>query len=136
VRVSAVLPASIDTPLFPHAGNWFGRRAKPLDSVTDPDRAARAIVACAQRPVRERLVGRGARAMIVMHAVGGPLFERLFAAQVERNHVIDEPSPPSPGNLFAPMAEGDDVSGGWRERLRRRGAAKATGVAAVLGRSP
>ena len=26
VRVAAVLPASIDTPLFDHAGNWFGRR--------------------------------------------------------------------------------------------------------------
>jgi NAD(P)-dependent dehydrogenase (short-subunit alcohol dehydrogenase family) len=135
VRVSAVLPASIDTPLFQHAGNWFGRRAKPLDPVNDADRVARAIVACAYRPARRRLVGRGARAMVAMQAVGGPLFERLFAAQVERNHFLDEPAPPSPGNLFAPMAEGDDVSGGWRERLRRCRAAKATGGAAVVGPS-
>jgi NAD(P)-dependent dehydrogenase (short-subunit alcohol dehydrogenase family) len=103
VRVAAVLPASIDTPLFDHAGNWFGRRPKPLESVNDPERVARAIVRCARRPPRELLVGRGARAMVAMEALGAPLFERVFAKQVERNHFLDEPAGPSPGNLFEPL---------------------------------
>jgi NAD(P)-dependent dehydrogenase (short-subunit alcohol dehydrogenase family) len=119
VRVAVVLPASIDTPLFQHAANWFGRRPKPLTPVNDPERVARALVRCAKRPARAMLVGRGARAMVAMHAVGGPLFERAFAIQVERDHFLDEPAEPAPGNLFAPAAEGADVSGGWRERLRR-----------------
>jgi NAD(P)-dependent dehydrogenase (short-subunit alcohol dehydrogenase family) len=120
VRVAAVLPASIDTPLFQHAGNWFGRRAKPLDPVNDPDVVARAIVRCARRPVRAVPVGRGARAMLMMRAVGGPAFELAFAKQVERNHFLDEPAPPTPGNLFEPAAEGQSATGGWRAPVGAR----------------
>jgi NAD(P)-dependent dehydrogenase (short-subunit alcohol dehydrogenase family) len=116
VRVSVVLPASIDTPLFQHAGNWFGQRAKALDPVNDPERVARAIVQAARWPVRDVLVGRGARPLVMMHAIGGRVFERLFAKQIERNHFLDEPQPPTSGNLFEPVEEGDEESGGWRER--------------------
>jgi hypothetical protein len=114
------MPASIDTPLFQHAGNWYGRRVKPLDPVNDPDRVARAIVRCARRPRRERVVGRGGRQMILMHALAPALFERLFARRVERDHFEPEPSPPRSGNLFAPVTEGSDASGGWRSRSRSR----------------
>lgn len=58
--------------------------------------------------------------MVAMQALGGPLFERVFAKQVERNHFLDEPAGPSPGNLFEPLPNGDGTTGGWRERLRRR----------------
>jgi NAD(P)-dependent dehydrogenase (short-subunit alcohol dehydrogenase family) len=125
VRVATVLPASFDTPLFDHAGNWFGRRPKPLHPINDPVRAAEAIVACAQCPRRRRLVGRGARAMIILHALGGALAERLVASQIEHDHFLDEPAPASPGNLFQPVAHGDGVNGEWRTRLRARRLAKA-----------
>jgi NAD(P)-dependent dehydrogenase (short-subunit alcohol dehydrogenase family) len=129
VSVAAVLPASIDTPLFDHAGNWFGRRPKPLEPVNDPERVARAIVRCARRPARERLVGRGARPMVAMHAIAGPVFERVFAKQIEHNHFLDEPAAPSPGNLFEPVPEGDRETGEWRERLRRRRFQRALALA-------
>lgn len=136
VQVSAVLPASIDTPLFQHAGNWSGRRPKPLDPMNDPDRVARAIVRCARRPVRNLLVGRGARPMVAMHALGGAVFERIFANQVERNHFVDEPAPADSGNLFEPVPDGDEETGGWRERARQR-RARARGAlgAGLLRRS-
>jgi NAD(P)-dependent dehydrogenase (short-subunit alcohol dehydrogenase family) len=118
VRVCAVLPASIDTPLFQHAGNWFGRRPKALEPVNDPERVARAILRAARWPVREMPVGRGARQMLAMRALGGPVFERLFAKQVERNHFLDEPEPPNPGNIFEPVPEGQEERGGWQERWR------------------
>jgi hypothetical protein len=69
-----------------------------------------------------------------MHALGGPLFERVFAKQFERNQFLDEPVGPSPGNLFAPVAEGDGTTGNWRRRLRRRrssGLARADDVAPI-----
>jgi hypothetical protein len=56
--------------------------------------------------------------MLTMRLLGGPVFERLLAKQVERNHFLDEPSPPSTGNLFAPVPEGDRESGGWRRAAR------------------
>jgi NAD(P)-dependent dehydrogenase (short-subunit alcohol dehydrogenase family) len=115
VRVAAVLPTSIDTPLFQHAGNWCGRVTRPLRPVNDPDRVARAIVRCARRPGRERLVGRGARPMVAMHSIGGALFERVFAIQIEHDNFLDEPAAPTMGNLFAPVGDG----GGGQRRLAR-----------------
>jgi hypothetical protein len=56
--------------------------------------------------------------MILVHALGGALAERLIAAQIERDHFLDEPAPASPGNLFEPVAHGDGVDGEWRARLR------------------
>jgi NAD(P)-dependent dehydrogenase (short-subunit alcohol dehydrogenase family) len=131
VHVALIEPASVDTPLFQHAGNWARRRPKALDPVNDPERVAAAIVRAARRPRREIVVGRGGRSMIAMHGLlPAPLFERMFAAQVQRNHFLDEPAEPSEGNLFAPVAEGTAETGGWKGVARRRRARQA-GLAAA-----
>ena len=51
--------------------------------------------------------------------------ESYVGKLVRKRHFRDEPAAPSPGNLFEPMTEGDDVSGWWRneERLARTFAA-------------
>lgn len=115
VDVCTVLPASIDTPLFQHAANYVGRPVKPLRPVLRPERVARAIVSCARRPRREIIVGFSGRQLIALHALAGPLFERLMTRNVEREHFLQRPAPPSPGNLRAPMPEWTGVTGGWRE---------------------
>lgn len=131
VQVVMVSPASIDTPLFQHAGNFTGRRAKALDPVNDAERVARAIVRAARQPRREVLVGLGARQLVTAQGLAPRVFEAAFARRVERNHFIDEPCDPSAGNLFEAVAEGSDVSGGWKKRDRRRQGRTAAAVAAA-----
>jgi hypothetical protein len=135
VHVCVVLPASIDTPFFQHAANRTGRAAKALRPVNDPYAVAAAIAALAERPRRERLVGRGAGTLSLQYALAPGLAERAFARQVERDHFADEGSPPTDGNLLAPVPDGAGVHGGWREReqggLRRAALAGAVAAPAL-----
>ncbi|HEX2086330.1 MAG TPA: SDR family NAD(P)-dependent oxidoreductase, partial [Solirubrobacteraceae bacterium] len=71
-----VMPASIDTPLFQQAAVHVGRAPKALSPTNPPERVARAIVRAAKRPRRELPVGRGARPMLMLHAVAPGVFER------------------------------------------------------------
>lgn len=131
VDIVVIEPASIDTPLFQHAGNWAGRRPKALEPVNDPDRVARAIVQAARRPRREILVGRGSRSMVAMRALlPAAVFERMLGWWVERNHFLDVPAAPTDGNLFAPVPEGMSETGGWQRFARTRRARQATAATA------
>ena len=114
INVCAVLPAAVDTPLFQHAGNYYGRAAKPLRPFIHPDRVAAAIVRCAKRPKRELVVGASGRATILLHALAPRLLERIGPRLVDREFFRDEPLAPTPGNLREPMPEWTGVTGGWK----------------------
>ena len=117
IDVGAVLPASVDTPLWSEAANWYGRRAKALAPANDPDRIAKAIVTTAAKPRRQRLAGVGAGAMARGHAIAPRLVERLIAAQSPVNSFEpDRPQPPTTGNLHEPSSETPAASGGWTAR--------------------
>jgi short-subunit dehydrogenase len=115
IRVSTVLPASIDTPLFQHAANYTGRAVKPMDPIYDPGDVADAIVRCAERPAREVMVGAAGRVLTALRRVTPAAAERVMARQVDRDHFQKRPAAATDGNLFAPVAFGTGVSGGWRE---------------------
>jgi NAD(P)-dependent dehydrogenase (short-subunit alcohol dehydrogenase family) len=114
IAVCAVLPATIDTPLFQHVANYSGLAVKAMPPIYAPERVARAIVALARRPRREALVGTSAHVFAALHRLAPALVERLFAGAVHRQHLRRRRAvPDTPGNAFAPMAP-RGVSGGWR----------------------
>jgi NAD(P)-dependent dehydrogenase (short-subunit alcohol dehydrogenase family) len=113
VHVVTVLPASTDTPIFQHGGNYSGRALQPLSPIYTAERVARAIVNAARWPRRELLIGSSSRTLVFLHKLMPGVTERLMARQVERDHFQDAPAAPSPGNLFAPQ-EPASISGGWR----------------------
>ena len=115
IDVCTVLPASIDTPLFQHAANFAGRAIKPLRPVLRPERVAAAIVRAARRPRREIVVGLSGRQLIALHDLARPVFDRVMSRNVEREHFLERPADPSPGNLREPVADWTGVSGGWKE---------------------
>ena len=115
IDVCTVMPASIDTPLFQHAANFTGRAAKPLRPIIRPERVAAAIVRCAKRPRREVIVGASGRQLVLTHALAPALFERMMTRNVQREHFLDEPLEPTPGNVYEPMPEWTGVTGGWKE---------------------
>lgn len=132
IHVCTVLPASIDTPLFQHAANYTGRAVKPLKPVYEAADVADAIVKVAESPTRERMVGAAAKVQSWLHTLAPGLAERSFGRHVERGHFQDAPAEPTPGNVFAPIAETATVSGGWRGDDRRIGPAAAVVAIAAL----
>ncbi|MBI3965811.1 MAG: SDR family NAD(P)-dependent oxidoreductase [Chloroflexi bacterium] len=113
IRVCVVLPATIDTPIFQHAGNFDGRQLDVMQPVYDAGRVARAIGRLAEKPRSEIVVGTIAKLLLALARFAPDLAQRIVTREVEGGHFSQTPLPPSAGNLFQPVAEGADVSGGW-----------------------
>jgi NAD(P)-dependent dehydrogenase (short-subunit alcohol dehydrogenase family) len=115
VTVTLVKPASIDTMYVRHARNYMPFEPTLPPPVYAPDEVARAILTCAERPVREVVVGAGGRALTLMGSLAPRLtdlyMERAFFWQQQR---AGRPNIDREGNLYAPARNG-------REREPHRG---------------
>ena len=114
IHVCTILPQSVDTPIFRHAGNYTGRAAKPVPPVLDPDRVVRAILESADHPRRRRTVGVWGRLLELVHAVVLGLYSTLVPTAMNLGALGDDHEDPNPGNVFEPMPEWNQVEGGWR----------------------
>ena len=61
ISVSLVKPASINTPFIEHARSHMETEPEFIPPVYPPEEVARAILACAERPIRDVLVGGAAK---------------------------------------------------------------------------
>jgi NAD(P)-dependent dehydrogenase (short-subunit alcohol dehydrogenase family) len=104
VRVALIKPASIDTPLYRYARTVGGVRARPVPPVYDPSVPARAIVAAAEAPPRERLVGGAAIGATVLHTFAPRVYEAVFARYAAAAETSDEPRR-ARDNLYVPVDE-------------------------------
>lgn len=121
VKVSTVLPATIDTPFFRHAANYTGRRVVAMPPVYTADRVALAIRDLAKSPKDEVVVGPAGKALVKQHRVAPGAVEAQMAAQVEKAHLSrKESAPDTTAALYAPFANPFDpeVGGGWHGRTR------------------
>jgi short-subunit dehydrogenase len=114
IHVCTIMPASIDTPFFQHGANYTGRAPKALNPVYDAEKVAKAIIRCAQRPKREVIVGNAGRLLALQHTLSLGFYENMAARQIDKDHFQDEPASSTSGNLFEPLQEGTEVSGGWK----------------------
>ncbi|SHE93257.1 Short-chain dehydrogenase [Streptoalloteichus hindustanus] len=137
VRVCSAMPATIDTPLFQHSGNYAGRRAKAMRPVYPPERVARTLVNLARWPRREVFVGPTGRMLARQWRIAPALTERVTAWVVDRDQFERQRLVPADdGNLFAPVGFGDSVDGGWggrRAQARRRALTAAVAGAGLVG---
>ncbi|MFB6374242.1 MAG: SDR family oxidoreductase [Bradymonadaceae bacterium] len=133
LHVCTVLPGSVDTPLFRHAGNYTGRAVKPLEPMYSADEVAEAITGLVEQPERETYVGYAGRAQGALRAVAPNIYEKRRARKVVSEHFQPSTTEPSDGNLFEPAPRWTSVSGGWRGARRRKSPTRwrAAGVAAV-----
>ncbi len=116
VRVSTVLPAVVDTPIWEHAANYSGWGIRPVLPIYRPERIARRVVAAIRSPGRELYAGSAAPVYAAFRALLPRAFEPLMRATNERLQFRRRPAFDTPGNLFAPMEQGTEVSGGYRPR--------------------
>jgi short-subunit dehydrogenase len=132
IHVCDVHPSFVDTPGMQHGGNYVGRELKPPPGVLGVDAVARAIVALAERPRRQVVVGRGVTALARSARFLAPgATMATMARLLEVYFAVGRRAPRGPGNLFAP-SRNIGASGGWRRPELRVGATVAVGAALVL----
>ena len=147
ISVTVVKPASMDTPLFAKAKSFLGAPPRPVPPVYAPEVVAHAIIAAAQRPMRDVVAGGSAKFMALGEKVSPRAVDRYmerntFDSQVASKSVQHVPA----DNLYAPTAHDGGERGTFEGRVRkwsayteavlhpRTAAAIATGTAlAALG---
>jgi NAD(P)-dependent dehydrogenase (short-subunit alcohol dehydrogenase family) len=133
IKVTSVLPATIDTPFFDHGANFTGRAVKAMPPVYSPERVARAIVNVVRVPRREVIVGPLGRNLLMQAKLTPGLVEKMMALQVDKTHLArTKPAPASDGNLHQPASGTGSVHGGWNGK-RRTAMRRAASVAALAG---
>ncbi len=130
IHVCDVFPSFLDTPGMAHGANYTGRELKPPPGVYDPQKVADTICRLALYPKPHTMVGLSAWGARLAHAVAPGLsgaammlFTKAYLSRARSARLTD-------GNLYAPVARGTGVYGGWRYDRRKIGAAAG---AAALG---
>jgi NAD(P)-dependent dehydrogenase (short-subunit alcohol dehydrogenase family) len=111
ISVTLVKPTSIDTPLFDKAKSLLGVRPQPVSPVYAPEIVARAILDCAQQPVRELNVGGAGRAMTAASGIAPRLSDLTLEKIGFESQKSDVPA--GRDNLYAPL----EHDGGTRGRI-------------------
>ncbi|NII40000.1 NAD(P)-dependent dehydrogenase (short-subunit alcohol dehydrogenase family) [Curtobacterium flaccumfaciens] len=118
IRFGAVLPSTIDTPIYQNGANYTDKASHPLPPTVSVQRAAKAVVAQAVHPKRNRYVGRLQASFVIAEFAVPWLFHRITTPAVEifalRGHQA-----PTDGNLYAPNDAGNATDGGWVAKRRR-----------------
>ena len=133
IHVCTILPQCVDTPIFSHAGNYTGHKAKTVPPVVGPRLVVRAIVRSVERPRRQRSVRHAARFLEFAHAVLPVVYGRLVSPVMHNAAFTDEPTASGPGNVFASTPELNGVDGGWRRTDLRLAAAAGGGLVGASG---
>lgn len=104
VAVTLVKPAAIDTPFPEHARNYMEKEPVLPPPVYAPEEVARTILACAEKPVREVVVGGGGRMMTAMGNLSPRMRDKYMEAAMFDLQKRDEPSHLGrPDALYSPM---------------------------------
>ncbi|HEN8732417.1 TPA: SDR family oxidoreductase [Pseudomonas putida] len=115
IHVCDIYPAVMDTPGFRDGGNYTGHALTPPGPIYDPERVAKAMVACAISPRAHTTVGTAARlAHLASFLVPGL---PQVSGWLTRWGIHRSPRATiSSGNLFEPPSGRRRVDGGWRSR--------------------
>ena len=121
VRVTAVHMPALDTPQFGWVRSRLPHRAQPVPPIFDPAVGARAIVAMAEHPRRELLVGYPTYLAVWGQKFVPGLLDRYLGRTGYAGQQTAEPRPDRPDNLDAPLDEDRDhgATGRFRDRSRR-----------------
>jgi NAD(P)-dependent dehydrogenase (short-subunit alcohol dehydrogenase family) len=132
IRVCTLMPGPINTPLFQHSANFTGHAVQAPQPLFSPQKVAARMVELARRPRAEASVGAPGRLSSITHLLAPRTTARQLARVAGKGLFEERHVAPTHGNLFEPMAEGSDVTGGWQQRrtsARSLGRGMAGGLA-------
>ncbi|MEW2443244.1 SDR family NAD(P)-dependent oxidoreductase [Micromonospora marina] len=140
VAICLVNPGSVDTPVYRQAANYLGRIGRPPPPIASPERVARAIAHCLDRPRREVSVGRLNVVMRFGFTVLPGVYDVLVGPLTRLAGLARTPIGPHEGTVFTPNPAGEAVRGGWlpdpAQVVRAVGGRAATVASAVRRRLP
>lgn len=121
VALTTILPSSINTPLFTHARSKLGVRPAPIPPVYEPRVVANAILAVAEQPRREVVVGGGGKALTALERLSPRLADRFMlgpgkAFQKQQTKQPDD----GEDNLFAPMPGTGSATGSFGQKSKSK----------------
>ncbi|HEY8176664.1 MAG TPA: SDR family oxidoreductase [Gemmatimonadaceae bacterium] len=120
ISITLLKPGSIDTPLFQKSKTFLGVEPQPIPPVYTPDVVADAILAAAQEPMRDLIVG----GMGKVVSLGEKMSPRLTDKYMERSTFESQKtkiaaSPDRPSNLYAPVARDGGERGTFSGRVKK-----------------
>ena len=123
VSVTLVKPAAIDTPYPEHARNYLEEEPKLPPPVYAPEEVAHAILTCAEKPVRDVVVGGGGRMMTAMGNLAPRLTDRYMeAAMFEQQRSDELAALDRPDALWGPMRGSGRERGSYEGHVMRTSA--------------
>jgi hypothetical protein len=103
IKVTLVMPASINTPFFAHSRSKLGVFPRPIPPVYEPGAAGRAILHAAEHPQRDIFVGGVGQLMGVLEAFVPSLLDwyMVRGGTMFKAHMTDQPDDEK-DDLFQP----------------------------------
>jgi short-subunit dehydrogenase len=129
IKVCAILPGAVDTPIYRHAANYVGRDIRPLPPVISPERVVSAVVRAVDRPKAQVIVGRTHHLGAWAHQLMPGLYDRLVGPIVDVAALQRTSRDAHDGNVFVADSDSNGVDDGWRRHDHRR-IGQVAGVAA------
>ncbi|PWR10339.1 short-chain dehydrogenase [Micromonospora acroterricola] len=134
IRLCLVNPGSVDTPVYQQAANYLGRIGRPPPPVSGPQRVARAIVDCVDRPRREVSVGRLNYVMRVGFTALPGVYDVLVGPLMRLAGLSGRAVDAHDGTVFAPNPASEALRGGHLPDLRQLARSVPGPVGAALRR--
>jgi len=118
ISVTLVKPGPIDTPFLNHAKNYLDNEPSHAPPVYAADAVARAILHCAESPMRDVYVGSGSKGLSALGHYAPRLADKILPPVFYSQTTTDEPARPlEVNNLEHPMGELEE-SGGYEGMVR------------------
>lgn len=118
ISVTLIKPASIDTPFFDKAKTYLDVEPQPVPPVYAPEIVADAILASAERPIRDVVTG-GMGKMLSLAGLFPGLADRYMERTMFHAQQTDKPVGVRPDNLYKPVAhDGGERGRNWTGRTR------------------
>jgi NAD(P)-dependent dehydrogenase (short-subunit alcohol dehydrogenase family) len=121
VSVTLFQPAAIDTPFPEHAKSYLGVEPTLVPPVYAPEVVAKVILASAERPQRNVMVGGGAKVFNTIERFAPRLGDRFKAATAFASQRTDQPLKDS-DTLFGPRPGDSRVRGHYRGHVMQSSA--------------
>jgi short-subunit dehydrogenase len=107
ISVTLVKPSAINTPFPEHARNYLEDGVPALPPpVYAPEVVAETILKCAERPVRDVVVGGSGKAQILMSQIAPRLTDRYMERSMFEKQKTHDRSQPREGSLEHPQRDG------------------------------
>ena len=118
ISVSLVKPASINTPFIEHARSYMETEPEFMPPVYAPEEVARAILTCAERPMRDVLVGGSAKFLSGMGTMAPKTMDKYLEATAFRQQQHTDAND-GVDALYEPQSDGRRQGPTSRYTMRR-----------------